>query len=421
MFRRAGVARAIICLLLLVLAACSRSDSTASPKTTPSPKAAKSSPSEDKIVREINDQIIEPLQKAFETSDRKALPPITDGISDKNRERILLAADRTSDFGVNRVRLKMDSKKLSRSEHSRSLTGSYRLKDVSVDLPFSASIRVEPVGEDGWQLKYLEWNLEPAWAVEKAVTRTKTAAAIIFHPAGFDAAELGTLVGQARSNLGKSLSDVRSKTYLVLVPADSSDFDRVGGGGAATVTSVHETKGREFTVSEPWLLVKLSDWEDADPPTRRSLILHEVTHAILAPVTSALVPDWVGEGVAVYFSGDPGLEVIRREPEELQERSLMKMAAGQWRGLSVSDYAISGAAISHLVERFGEKAVLDFLESCDEEQTDEELEKLSWAMIRHETAREQGEAIAARLLEKRFDMTLEQLDAAAKDWIRARI
>lgn len=270
MFRRAGAARAIICLLLLVLAACSRSDSTASSRTTPSPRAAKSSPSEDKIVREINDQIVQPLQKALETSDRKALPPIAAGIKDPYRERILLAADRTRDFGVNKVRLKMDSKERSRSEHSRSLTGSYRLKDIAVDLPFSASIRVEPAGEDGWQLRYLEWNLEPAWAIENPVTRTKTPAALFFHPPGFDAAELGTLVGEARSNLSKSLPDVSSKTYLVMVPGDSGDFDRVGGGGAASVTSVHSTKGREFTASEPWLLVNLDDWEDADPPTRRS-------------------------------------------------------------------------------------------------------------------------------------------------------
>jgi hypothetical protein len=421
MFRRAGAARAILCLLLLVGGACTGSNPAASRPTTPSPEAAKSSPSEDQIVREINDQIVEPLQKALETSDRKALPPLAERMMGSCRDRILFAVDRTKDFGVDRVRLEMDSKRHSRSEHRRSLSGSYRLKDVAIDLPFSARIEVEPVGENGWQIGYLSWNPAPAWVVKKPVTRTKTPAALIFHPPGFDATELGALIREARSNLGKSLSDVRSKTYLVLVPGDSSDFDRVGGGGAASVTSVQSTRGREFIASEPWLLVNLDDWEDADLPTRRSLVLHEVTHAILAPVTSALVPDWLSEGVAVYYSGDPGLEIIRRKPEELQERSLMKMAEGQWRGLSVSDYAISGAAISHLVDRFGEKAVLDFLQSCDEEQTDEELEKLSWAMIRHETAREQAEAIAARLLKKRFDMTLDQLDTAAKDWIRARL
>ena len=160
------------------------------------------SASGDKTVREITDQIVEPLQKAFETSDSTALPPIAAGIKDRDKEAILLAVDRTRDFGVTRVRLKMDSKEKSRSEQSRSLSGSYRLKDVAADLPFSASIRVEPVREDSWKLLYLGWDLEPAWAVKNPVTRTKTPAALVFHPPGFDATELGALVGEARTNLG---------------------------------------------------------------------------------------------------------------------------------------------------------------------------------------------------------------------------
>lgn len=164
----------------------------------------------------------------------------------------------------------------------------------------------------------------------------------------------------------------------------------------------------------------VKDWEDADGPTRRSLILHEVTHAMLAPVTSPVVPDWVVEGVAVYFSSDPGLEVIRREPELLQENSLAEIA-GQRGRMSPSDYAISGAPISHLVERYGEKEVLNFLASFDEEQTDKELDEVDSAMIRYLETDSQGAAIGVRLLEKQFGITLDQLDTAAKDWIRARI
>lgn len=88
--------------------------------------------------------------------------------------------------------------------------------------------------------------------------------------------------------------------------------------------------------------------------------------------------------------------------------------------MSHADYAISGAAISHLTERFGEPAVLYFLESFAAEQTDQEVEDLEWK-IRKFATRDQGEKIAVRLLQKRFGVTLEQLDAAAKDWIRARI
>ena len=88
--------------------------------------------------------------------------------------------------------------------------------------------------------------------------------------------------------------------------------------------------------------------------------------------------------------------------------------------MSHADYAISGAAFSHLTERFGEPAVLDFPESFAAEQTDEELEDLEWGH-RKFALRNQSEKIAERLLEKRFGMTLEQLDAAAKDRIRTQI
>jgi len=61
------------------------------------------------------------------------------------------------------------------------------------------------------------------------------------------------------------------------------------------------------------------------------------------------------------------------------------------------------------------------MESFDEEQTDEELDDVDSGIVRYLVTDKQGEAIAARLLKKRFHMTVEQLDTAAKDWIRARI
>lgn len=153
-----------------------------------------------------------------------------------------------------------------------------------------------------------------------------TPAALIFHPPGFDAGGLGDLVEEARANLGKSLPDVRSKTYLVFVPQDKSDFNRSGGGGSASVGTMRTVLGREFEYSEPWLLVNPGDSDDLDARGRHSLILHEVTHAMLTPITSPLVPNWVAEGIAVYYSQDAGLEVIRRDPGVLEEDSLMAIA-----------------------------------------------------------------------------------------------
>lgn len=390
------------------------------PASSSSPLAAVSSAPLDTISKEIDDQIVKPLEQAFAEGDRDLLPP-TDGMEDRNRESLFLAVDRTLDFKLDRLELKINSADRKRVDQERIVNGTYRLEDIPADLPFTATIRVEPDGPDGWRLRRLAWNYAPGWAVEKPVRRTMTPAALIFHPPGFDAGELGDLVAEARANLGKSLPDVRSKTYLVLVPQDKSDFSRVGGGGSASVGTMGTVLGREFEYSEPWLLVNPADWDDLDARGRHSLILHEVTHAMLTPITSPLVPNWVSEGIAVHYSQDPGLEVIRRDPGLLEEDSLMAIRSRLFPSMSHADYAISGAAFSHLTERFGETAVLEFLESFAPEQTDEEVENLEWAMVRHLATRDQGEKIAVRLLQKRFGMTLEQLDAAAKDWIRARI
>lgn len=70
---------------------------------------------------------------------------------------------------------------------------------------------------------------------------------------------------------------------------------------------------------------------------------------------------------------------------------------------------------------FGEKKVLTFLESFDEELTEEELEKIAESMIPHLMAEDITEALTPRLIQKSFGMSIEQLDAEAKAWIRARL
>jgi hypothetical protein len=402
-----------------VLAGCG-AEAPSTPAPSSSPLAAVSSEPLDAIGAEIDDQIVRAMERAFAEGDRDLLPP-TEGMDDRARESLFLAVDRSRDFAPDRLVLKTGSADRKRVDQSRYLRGTYRLKGIPADLPFTVTIFVEPRGPDGWRLSRLDWDFAAPWVVKKPVRRTMTPAALIFHPPGFDAAGLGDMVAEARVNLGKSLPDVRSKTYLVLVPQDKSDFSRAGGNGSASVGTMGTVLGREFEYSEPWLLVNPADWDDLDAAGRHSLVLHEVTHAMLTPITSPLVPNWVSEGIAVHYSGDPGLQVILRDPGLLEEESLMAIAGRLFPTMSHADYAISGAAFSHLTERFGEAAVLDFLESFAAEQTDQEVEHLERAFVRHLAVRDQGQKIAERLLEKRFGMTLEQLDGAAKDRIRTQI
>lgn len=419
MIWRAGAARVLCLLLLQPAAACGVSNAPASKPSDQSPKSAENAGNA--YDREINEQIVQPLARAFQKADLKVLPPIRVGSNPDAQPPLERAVARSREFRIDKVTLKLtDSSTTRRDQDFREVSGEYRLKGIPADLPFSASIGIEPEGDEGWRLFYFDWERAPAWILYEPVKRTQTPAALIIHPPGFDPKELDGLITEARGNLGKSLSGVGSKTYLVLMPADRSDFLRVGSG-SASVSTTQTSRGREFKSSEPWLIVNPEDWEDADAASRRSLILHEVTHAILASRTSPFVPDWVSEGIAVYFSGDQGLEPIRREPEELEENSLMEIGQ-QWQSsLSVQDYALSGAAISVLADRFGEKEVLAFLEAFDEEVTDEELEKIAQSMIPNHTAGVVTESITPRLIKKSFEMSLEQLDAEAKAWIRARL
>lgn len=419
MIWRAGVARVFgFLLLLLSLGACGESGAPESKLSDRSPKGAESAGTS--YDREINEQIVQPLARAFQKADLKVLPPIKVGQNPDPQPPLKRAIARSREFRLDKVTLELTGSSTNRRvEDYRDVSGSYRLKGVPFDLPFSASIGIEPESDKGWRLLYFNWERAPMWILHEPVQRTQTAAALIFHPPGFDPKELDGLIAEARRNLGKSLSGVGSKTYLVLMPADYDDFQRVGSG-SASVSTTQTSRGREFKTSEPWLIVNPDDWEKADAASRRSLILHEVTHAILATRTSPTVPGWVSEGIAVYFSGDPGLGPVRQEPGELEEKSLMEIA-GQWESLSVEDYALSGAAISVLADRFGEKAVLTFLESFDEEVTDEELEKIAESMIPNRTAEDITEAVTPRLIQKSFGMSIEQLDAEARAWIRARI
>jgi hypothetical protein len=417
---RAGAARVLgFLLLLLPLAACGGSEPPASKAPDRTPKVAESAEALGEIEQEINDQIVDALERAFLKADQKLLPPIKPGIKSDTSEQLNHSINRSREFRLDRVTFELhESVSSGRRDRFHDLSGSYRLKGIPADLPISAEIRVEPDGNGKWQLRWFNWVRHPVWILHEPVQRTQMPAALIFHPPGFDPRELSGLIAEARTNLGKSLPGVGSKTYLVLMPADHSDFLRVGSG-SASVSVTQTTRGREFETSEPWLIVDPRDWEDADPQSRRTLILHEVTHAILAPRTSPMVPDWVSEGIAVYYSGDPGLEPIRREPEELDENSLMEVAHA-WPSLSLPDYALSGAAISVLADRFGEKKVLTFLEAFDEEMTDEELERIARSRI-PSTADDITKDLTPRLIQKSFDMSIEQLDAEAKAWIRARI
>lgn len=412
----------------LLFVAVGASACSQSPKTQFAGQATLESPSDNPVRAEFHSYVVEPLARALEKSDEDLLPPLSPSISKEDRQQITDAVARTAEFGVEEVSLTLGgSRKLERQSQNLRLKGSYRLEGVGADLVYTASIGVEPTDDGQWHLRRFTWRLAPPWVGAQSVSRTETGAAVIFHTADLQAQELGRLVAEARATLGRSLPGVRSERYLVFAgPKD--DFRQAGGRGEASVVSEQTFDGRDFSHSEPWLLVNTTSWDKSEPDARRSLILHEVTHAILAPFTSPFVPTWVVEGLAVHYSGDPGLQVFDAEPELLDRTSLREVAAGTslsefFAKHTAANYAVSGAAISYLVERFGEQQVLEFLQAYGTEVTDEEIDRVQNPPLRVPGAltlsiRNLSNDVTERLLPKLFDLDIDELNAEAARWIR---
>ncbi len=316
MLWRAGAARIILlALIALLVVACDRSPGTTSPRP-PAQTGSRAAESAGLVRTEIDEKVVQPLAQAFLKGDKKLLPRLSPRLPSLYRKWIMDAVDRSQEFGIDRLTLEADdSAPKERDARTFEVAGVYRLSGVPADLPFSANIRAEPVGDQDWQISFFGWSHPPAWSVSEPVERTVTDAALVFSPPGIDAAEIVRLVKEARTKIARGLPTVGDKRYVVLVAPTSSDYSDVGGGGAASVVVQQSVQGRSFETSEPVLVVRPDEWEEAGAADRQSLMLHEVTHAILAPHTSPLVPDWVTEGIAVFYSKTRDLswfEKIRR-------------------------------------------------------------------------------------------------------------
>jgi hypothetical protein len=129
------------------------------------------------------------------------------------------------------------------------------------------------------------------------------------------------------------------------------------------------------------LLVVWPAFTALDGDARRRVVAHELTHAVLADVTSGRTPSWLVEGIALYVSGDDRRDQVAavlggRAGEAGSEAS----TAFTLRGLSAPDaiarlggprqagaYAYASAAAFTLAERYGRRALLRLYDAFNDE------------------------------------------------------
>ncbi len=405
--------------LLLVLVSCSPYESSSNEKVKPSqaPFAA--------VVQRT---ILNPLASAWKTGDPSGVTKLLHPEITESDRLEVLAPLSAKDFDLTSLTLKTDHKGEADDEmESVDVEGGYRIRGLPNEYLFNGDLTVKKA-EGRWLIGALLWDLSPAWAAPGQFVRTETPAAIIFHSAGFPAAELGGLASTALASI--TAVGTRDKRYLVVAPGDSQGFFAVGGhGGAiAAVLAGYRWSGK-FDVTAPVMIVNAEAYRREDAARRKTIILHEMTHLILARETVPYVPVWFSEGLAMYYSKDIPLEALENNPLNNSELTLprltsqFELGAHDIGGLRAPvEYAYSAAAVAFMMERFGEKRVLGLLsayQDIDPDRVDKTFQG-SGAGADQLAMRDLGVEVTNELFPKHLSMTVEELDRLVRAWIKAK-
>ncbi|MGQ0679390.1 MAG: peptidase MA family metallohydrolase [Actinomycetota bacterium] len=304
--------------------------------------------------------------------------------------------------------------------------GSYSVPGIEEPFEFSLTFDFLETTE-GWMVEEFEWEVVPVWRVPGPLNRSENSGAVVFSSPGFPGEEVANLTAQAVDRLS-GLTTTTRPPYLIVVANQSSAV--VSSRAMAVAHSSIRWTGEQFQTGQPWVAVNHGAYLAAEPAGRNSLVLHELTHVVLSPLTTTFVPIWLSEGLAVHFSGEQILGALKPEGKQsvLEGKRLGNLESDFSHPTlftTVSDdYAYAGAVVSYLCERFGEKAVLEVLAAYRSAMTPEEVNeayRFAFNGIIQQTIEEKtGRDLTKRLFKEKFGVEFEEIDSGAKAWVRSR-
>jgi hypothetical protein len=179
------------------------------------------------------------------------------------------------------------------------------------------------------------------------------------------------------------------RRYLVVVAPTAAagqrltlDIRGIEGLAAISDTAVRETgpARRVAQVLSQRLLVVWPQFAALGEIERRRVVAHELTHAVLAGVTSGRTPGWLVEGVALYVSGDRRDDQVRaaldgragaagalaRRKFSLRALSAPDALARLRGSRQAGAYAYASTAAFALAERYGRRALLRLYAAFDD-------------------------------------------------------
>jgi hypothetical protein len=243
---------------------------------------------------------------------------------------------------------------------------SYRVRGVPGTFGGASRLWARRDGDGRWRLgRRIGPRNRAPWEADD-YTRVSSGHFVVWMPRGLDPGALPALLAGGYAHLRTDLHrGALRRRYLVVVARDPARARKITASirGLSGLTALTDTQVRLVGRSErvdgvasQRLLVVWPAFSALTAAQQRQTVTHELTHAVLAPVTSGRVPAWLGEGIAMYMSGDRRIPLGRRPTL----RALSGPdAIGRLGGERQSDaYARASAAAFLIAERYGRAKLL---------------------------------------------------------------
>ena len=293
------------------------------------------------------------------------------------RRRDRVAARRARGLGLRRVALVLTGSQLDGARATVQIRLRYAVRGVSGMYGSRRTLRLRRT-QRGWRVvRDGARRQRPPWEVGE-FDRTTTRHFVVWAPERRALGPRGLIwaleEGYARMR-GLLANGRLRRRYLVVVAADPAQALRLTARirGLESLTALTDTEirvqgpaQRVASVESQRLLVVWSSFAELGMDDQRTVVAHELTHAVLAPATSGRTPGWVTEGVALYVSGDDRTPEAASRLAGGDAGAALRLAAlsrpdavGRLEGEEqAAAYAYSSAAAHYIVDRHGRDRLL---------------------------------------------------------------
>jgi hypothetical protein len=315
------------------------------------------------------------------------------------------------------------------------VTWSYHLQGAAPDarLSFDAELSVHHV-RGRLQIGSIKGQ-DPFWALGPTEVEQAGPFWIFFRP------EARAWLARTKDDLAVALEEVERRLPGRMTPAQvmfmtetHEEFAALTGRDpwrfSGLALSRYRIDRREITTTESTFYINGATFHGLSEAERRQTLVHELTHLVLAPVTTPFTPVWLVEGVAMEVAGDLPAATMRAQIDAgaLDAFRLMSFTEQAGFGLhdpngaqAAADYAYAAYLVRYLVEQYGFDGLLAFYDSFSAVPVAairDDLSSARQAAREGQTLGPLAAKITPELVHEAFDLEFATFERDFIQWLR---